>query len=94
MDAAQREEFDELLAHTSRSFSLGIQGLSGEVRDAVTLAYLLCRIFDTYEDTVHVPAPLRLACLERSQKLLQTLPSGSLEGLLEDWLTLHSMKTE
>lgn len=91
MDAAQREEFDELLAHTSRSFSLGIQGLSGEVRDAVTLAYLLCRIFDTYEDTVHVPAPLRLACLERSQKLLQSLPGGALEGLLEDWRTLHSM---
>jgi farnesyl-diphosphate farnesyltransferase len=39
-----------ILPNVSRSFAIGIQFLSGELRKSVLVGYLLCRIIDTVED--------------------------------------------
>ena len=39
-----------ILPSVSRSFAIGIQFLSGELRKSVLVGYLLCRIIDTIED--------------------------------------------
>jgi len=41
---------EELLEGVSRTFALTIPQLPGGLREAVTNAYLLCRIADTIED--------------------------------------------
>lgn len=90
MDAHSREEFQELLSHTSRSFSLGIMGLENPLQDEVCLGYLICRIFDTYEDTVDISPDLRRLCLEHSAEILENLDhSDRLESLLAVWDDLH-----
>jgi len=41
----------EILPHVSRTFTLSIEGLPLNLQEAVRVAYLLCRIVDTIEDT-------------------------------------------
>src|SRR5437879_6584962 len=41
---------EAMLPRVSRTFALSIQALPSSLRDAVTVAYLLCRIVDTIED--------------------------------------------
>ncbi len=41
---------DALLPRVSRTFALSIQALPSSLRDAVGVAYLLCRVVDTVED--------------------------------------------
>ena len=90
MDSGAREEFFELLSNTSRSFSVGILGLDSPLQDEVCLGYLVCRIFDTYEDSVDVKSDLRLACLRRSKDILLNINDKvRLEELLTDWELLH-----
>ncbi|MCE2390300.1 MAG: squalene/phytoene synthase family protein [Proteobacteria bacterium] len=43
-------DLDDLLIKTSRTFALSIPLLEGETRQQMTLAYLLLRISDTFED--------------------------------------------
>jgi farnesyl-diphosphate farnesyltransferase len=45
------QEYYDLLRSTSRTFAVGIEALPGELRDAVTLAYLVLRVSDYFEDT-------------------------------------------
>ncbi|MBS1984019.1 MAG: squalene/phytoene synthase family protein [Bdellovibrionales bacterium] len=90
MHESVRAEFVELLGHTSRSFSLGIKGLAQPLRDEVTLGYLLCRVLDTYEDTLVIPADLRLQCLQRSRDILLAIDEPSrAEALLAHWADWH-----
>lgn len=95
MDESTRQELLELLSHVSRSFTVGILGLDGRIRDEICLAYLLCRIFDTYEDSLRVPAPLRLNCLKLSVDLLESLEDPVAgEGLLARWEHTHDFAHE
>jgi farnesyl-diphosphate farnesyltransferase len=45
------QEYYDLLRSTSRTFAVGIEALPSPLRDAVTLAYLVLRVSDYFEDT-------------------------------------------
>lgn len=76
-----------LLARTSRTFALSIPRLPDPTRHAVTLAYLLFRIADTFEDAAAWPRAQRSAALDaflgilRDPRLAETgaLPPGVAE---------------
>jgi farnesyl-diphosphate farnesyltransferase len=48
---ADRARCAQLLPSVSRTFAITIRVLPGSLRDAVTIAYLLCRIADVFEDS-------------------------------------------
>lgn len=58
-----------ILPKVSRSFALGINSLSGEVKRCVLVGYLLCRIIDTVEDDPHLDAKLKEQYLKKVYKL-------------------------
>ncbi len=45
---------DEMLPRVSRTFALSIRALPSSLRDAVCVAYLLCRVVDTIEDDASI----------------------------------------
>jgi farnesyl-diphosphate farnesyltransferase len=55
----------EMLPEVSRTFSLSIRFLPGELGRAVLCAYLLCRIADTIEDDAHALPERKLVLLDR-----------------------------
>ncbi|MCA8918587.1 MAG: squalene/phytoene synthase family protein [Planctomycetes bacterium] len=55
----------EILPAVSRTFALGIELLADPLRDEIGVAYLICRILDTIEDTTTLPAEARAALLDR-----------------------------
>ncbi|MCA1964642.1 MAG: squalene/phytoene synthase family protein, partial [Prosthecobacter sp.] len=59
----ERELGGQLLASVSRSFYLTLKALPAELREPISLAYLLARTADTIADTAEAPAALRLECL-------------------------------
>lgn len=65
------EKLTELLEKTSRTFALAIPLLPEPTRHEVTIAYLLFRIADTFEDGEQWSAPRRMAALEQLALLLQ-----------------------
>lgn len=68
-------EFHELLRSTSRTFAVGIEALPASLRDAVTLAYLVLRVSDYFEDSPTLSEARKQACLERWAHLLEA-PEG------------------
>ncbi|MHC4840814.1 MAG: squalene/phytoene synthase family protein [Planctomycetota bacterium] len=54
-----------VLPAVSRTFALGIELLKDPLRDEIGVAYLICRILDTIEDTTSLPANARAEMLER-----------------------------
>ncbi len=52
----------------SRTFALGIELLKEPLRDEIGIAYLVCRILDTIEDTTELPAEKRVAMLQRAER--------------------------
>jgi farnesyl-diphosphate farnesyltransferase len=67
----ERELGGQLLAAVSRSFYLTLKALPKELREPISLAYLLARTADTIADTARVSAELRLNCLERYRSLVR-----------------------
>jgi farnesyl-diphosphate farnesyltransferase len=67
---ASDAHLDELLTETSRTFALCIPLLRDATRLQVTIAYLLFRIADTFEDASHWPVAERLAALDEFCALL------------------------
>jgi farnesyl-diphosphate farnesyltransferase len=63
---------DELLVKTSRTFALTIPLLPEPTRREVTIAYLLFRIADTFEDASHWPRERRIEALARFAELLES----------------------
>jgi farnesyl-diphosphate farnesyltransferase len=53
----------DLLEKTSRTFALSIPALPEPTRREVTVAYLLFRIADTFEDASHMSPEARIRCL-------------------------------
>jgi farnesyl-diphosphate farnesyltransferase len=67
----ERELGGQLLASVSRSFYLTLKALPGELREPLSLAYLLARTADTIADTAEVPAEVRLDGLRRFRALVE-----------------------
>lgn len=67
----ERELGGQLLASVSRSFYLTLKALPKELREPISLAYLLARTADTIADTASVPAGVRIACLNDFETLIQ-----------------------
>lgn len=67
----ERELGGQLLASVSRSFYLTLKALPKELREPISLAYLLARTADTIADTASVSAEVRLDCLERYRALVR-----------------------
>lgn len=77
----ERELGGQLLASVSRSFYLTLKALPKELREPISLAYLLARTADTIADTAMVSASVRLDCLERYRELVRG--SGEAQGLAQ-----------
>lgn len=67
----ERELGGQLLAAVSRSFYLTLKALPKELREPISLAYLLARTADTIADTASVSVEVRLDCLERYRALVR-----------------------
>lgn len=67
----ERELGGQLLASVSRSFYLTLKALPKELREPLSLAYLLARTADTIADTAAVSAEVRLSCLKHYHELIQ-----------------------
>lgn len=66
----ERELGGQLLASVSRSFYLTLKALPQELREPISLAYLLARTADTIADTASVPATVRIECLNDFESLV------------------------
>lgn len=67
----------DLLRQVSRSFYLSMKVLPLEMREPVSLGYLLARATDTIADTANVPQKLRLDLLEQTRKRIFEKGEGS-----------------
>ncbi len=63
-------DLDDLLLRTSRTFALSIPRLPEPTCTEVTVAYLLFRIADTFEDAAGWPKRRRLEALEEFERLV------------------------
>lgn len=64
LNLADRDYCRNALRGVSRTFALGIELLREPLRDEIGVAYLICRVLDTIEDTTSLPAKARAALLE------------------------------
>lgn len=65
-----RPDLEQLLIATSRTFALAIPLLPEPTRRQVTIAYLLFRVADTFEDAARWPRASRIEALARFESLL------------------------
>ncbi len=72
----EKELGGKLLASVSRSFYLTLKALPKELREPISLAYLLARTADTIADTAAAPEPLRDTCLVEFDALIHQPDSG------------------
>jgi farnesyl-diphosphate farnesyltransferase len=84
-DDEERPDLEELLIATSRTFALAIPLLPEPTRREVTIAYLLFRIADTFEDAAAWPRPRRIAALETFERLLQRPETGEIAATARAW---------
>ncbi len=77
-------DFQDLLVKTSRTFALSIPYLPEPMRRQVTLAYLIFRIADTFEDAASWPRRKRLGALQDFAGLLGH-PSPEAPVLASRW---------
>lgn len=75
----------DLLEKTSRTFALSIPPLPEPVRRQVTVAYLLFRIADTFEDATHWAPADRIAALRDFGFLLKNGTRAEAERLGQAW---------
>ncbi|HVR08006.1 MAG TPA: squalene/phytoene synthase family protein, partial [Thermoanaerobaculia bacterium] len=69
-DDEVRPDLEQLLIATSRTFALAIPLLPEPTRRQVTIAYLLFRIADTFEDAARWPRASRIEALQTFERLL------------------------
>jgi farnesyl-diphosphate farnesyltransferase len=75
-----------LLEKTSRTFALSIPALPEPTRREVTVAYLLFRIADTFEDASHWSKEKRLSALDAFRALLVDPSSAEAARLAGRWV--------
>jgi farnesyl-diphosphate farnesyltransferase len=69
----------EILPKVSRTFAVCIRLLPAELERPVLVAYLLCRIADTFEDTTRLPVERRVKLLARFSNALDDETSTAAE---------------
>ncbi|MEM9281072.1 MAG: squalene/phytoene synthase family protein [Verrucomicrobiota bacterium] len=74
------QEFDELLKAVSRSFYLSMRFLPNEMRDVISLGYLLARLTDTVADASGIELNKRIELLDQIRKVVSG-KSARVEGL-------------
>lgn len=79
-------DLDALLEKTSRTFALAIPMLPEPTRREVTVAYLLFRVADTFEDATAWPRTERIAALHDFSAALKEYDLARLEALTAKWL--------
>ena len=79
-------KLEDLLEKTSRTFALSIPVLPEPTRREVTLAYLLFRIADTFEDASHWRPDDRMTALGEFEALLSHYDRARAEALARDWV--------
>lgn len=84
-DARPAPALRELLERTSRTFALTIPLLPEPTRGAVTTAYLLFRIADTFEDATTWPVALRTKALGEFSSLLDEPDEAEARALARRW---------
>ncbi len=84
-DQAPAAKLDRLLVETSRTFALSIPLLPEPTRREVTVAYLLFRIADTFEDAAGWPPPARTRALEQFGELLRRPSLADARRLSDRW---------
>ena len=85
-ERASMRRLEDLLEKTSRTFALSIPVLPEPTRREVTIAYLLFRIADTFEDAAHWSPEDRIAALEDFEALLSRYDRPRAEALARDWV--------
>ena len=87
MDGLRRPRADllDLLEKTSRTFALSIPPLPEPTRREVTVAYLLFRIADTFEDAAHHPPEARVGALRDFISLLHSPSTVEAARLSGEW---------
>jgi farnesyl-diphosphate farnesyltransferase len=76
---------DDLLVKTSRTFALAIPLLPEPCRREVTIAYLLFRIADTFEDAAAWPKGDRITALGQFVQLLRAPDAARTRALTAQW---------
>lgn len=82
-------DLDDLLIKTSRTFGASIPFLPEPWRRQVTVAYLLFRIADTFEDAETWPPEKKLDCLQQFDAMLETPPAAAPAEWLSDPPSTH-----
>jgi len=75
----------DLLEKTSRTFALSIPSLPEPTCREVTVAYLLFRIADTFEDASHLPPEIRIRALEDFTALVAAFRRDEAVRFSRDW---------
>lgn len=75
----------DLLQKTSRTFALSIPLLPEPTRREVTVAYLLFRIADTFEDAARWPREKRIGALDEFCRLLENRDGEAARRLAGKW---------
>jgi farnesyl-diphosphate farnesyltransferase len=90
--ALTREEIDDMLQETSRTFALAVPLLPLRTQRAVALAYLLFRCADTLEDAATWTLDERKAALEALSRMLdgERCEPAVVEGWLARGVTHHA----
>jgi len=78
-------DLEELLLHTSRTFALSIPLLPEPTRSEVTIAYLLFRIADTFEDAPGWGRAEKTAALDRFGELLAAPAAAETAAAARAW---------
>ncbi len=73
---ADREFCAATLPGVSRTFALSIQALPADLRDAICVAYLLCRVVDTVEDDRRKTPQVRGALFDMFDRVLSEAREG------------------
>jgi farnesyl-diphosphate farnesyltransferase len=79
------EDLERLLVASSRTFALAIPLLPEPTRQQVTIAYLLFRIADTFEDASSWPRARRVEALERFARLLEHPDPDEIREIARQW---------
>ena len=80
-----RADLDDLLGKTSRTFALAIPLLPDALRRQVSIAYLLFRIADTFEDSVRWSRRKRIDAIADLVRLLEGSSGPDARRLADGW---------
>jgi farnesyl-diphosphate farnesyltransferase len=79
-------DLDDLLEKTSRTFALSIPPLPEPTRREVSVAYLLFRIADTFEDSTRWPRAARIEALSDFGRLVEDPDPDLARRLADRWI--------